>query len=100
MNGFVVREFCDGRISFIQDCALGGDLWTSLKNREEKDFGFRTFGLYALYDSRDPLSDFLGGVVPSVVLTNHDDGKLGFNAVEIPVINAPEDVLGAIATDT
>ena len=38
--------------------------------------------------------------MPSIVLTNHDNGQLWGDAVDVAVVKSPDYMLGSVTTDT
>src|SRR4029453_3613233 len=44
-------------------------------------------------------ADLFGVITAAVVLTDHHDGEFGRDAVDVAVVEAPQDVFGAIPAD-
>jgi hypothetical protein len=52
-----------------------------------------------LHDGFNALGNLLGAVTAHVIGTDHNHSNLGFDAVQFAVLDAPEDVLRAVAAD-
>ena len=98
---FAVVEFLDDLVDLGKFAALGGEILAAGEDAEEEDFGLGGAFLDFFDDGGDAFDDLAGGVVFAVgiVGADHDDGDFGFDAFEVSVLQAPEDVLGAVTTD-
>ena len=86
-------DFGDLRVARI------GNHLAAREDGEQQHLGRRRFGADRLDDGGDAVGDLLGGVAAGVIGADHEDGDLGLDAVEFAVLDAPEDVLGAVAAD-
>src|SRR5688572_25512860 len=97
----VVHDFLEDLVHLKDFAPLRIWIFTARENGEQENFRGGKFGAQFLDDGADAVSDLFGGVVFAVgiVRSDHQDGGFGAEAFEIPVIQAPEDMLGAVATD-
>jgi len=74
---------------------------TAREDRKEEHLGVRRALVDRGDDGLDAGGDLLGGVVggTGVIGADHEHDGLGLNAFELAVLDAPEDVLGAVAAD-
>jgi putative membrane-bound dehydrogenase-like protein len=96
-----VREFMDDLIYLQNLSALVVDVLAAREDRTEENFRLRQPGAKLLDDHAHTLGNLFGGVVFAVgiVRADHEDGGFWTEAVDIAVVETPEDVLGAIAAD-
>ena len=102
MDDFAVVEFFYDIVNLgITDTHFVVWVFTSGENSEQEDFCVRA----VLVDFADDGFDTLGGFggflefVSGVVSADHDDGNFGVGRGELPVVESPEDVLGAVARE-
>ena len=103
VHGLAIVEIFDVGVNlFVEFAELIVWLFSAREDGEEEDFCFGAFFFYNRDDFGDSLGS-LGGVllgVAGVVCADHDDGELGiFLVLEISILEAPDDVLGAVARD-
>jgi hypothetical protein len=69
------------------------------KNAQEQHLGLGQPPAQLLDDRRDASGNLVGRVGPGVVGADHQDRDLGMNSVDLTVLDAPEDMLRAVAAD-
>ena len=78
---------------------IGLGLLAAGEDGEQEDLGPGQLLAERRDDGLDALGDLVGGVGAGVVGADHQDDDLGADAVELAVLDPPEDVLGAVAAD-
>ena len=101
--GFPVVELGDDGVHGLVLVALRVICVTcsAREDAEEEDFGVLRALVDGADDVTDSVGDFFWGVLlgAAVVGADHENDDLGFDAVELTVLDAPEDVLGSVAAD-
>ncbi len=103
-DGFAVgeglEEIVDGG---VVDAEFVGGFFAAWEDAEEEDLGIGEFGVELVEDGFDAGGGvggwFSGFAVTGVVGADHEDDEFGFEAVEVAVVETPEDVFGAVAAD-
>ncbi len=101
-NHLSVVEFGDAIVDFMDGIHLrrsiaGPIAW---KDSQQEDFGFGTFGAHFSNDLLHAFGNLIRRIVFAVVGADHEDDDLGVDAVNFAVLDAPDDMLGAISADT
>lgn len=97
---FAVGELGDHRVrGVVLDALCVGVVRAAGEDPQEQDLRLGEPGPQLFDDGGDAVGDLFGRVRAGVVGADHDDGELGLNAVDVAVVEPPEDVLGAVAAD-
>ena len=100
-NPLAVVQLVQGLVDLEGLGALGAEILAEGEYAEQQDFSLGQL-LAELLDNRSHAFQSLPGrvlIAGDVVDADEDDGNFGFKAVEVAVVEAPEDVLGVIAAD-
>ena len=103
-DGFAIgegfEEIVDGG---VVDAEFVGGFFAAWEDAEEEDLGVWEFGVELVEDGFDACGGvggwFFGFAVTGVIGADHEDDEFGFEAVEVAVVETPEDVFGAVAAD-
>src|SRR5207245_270861 len=71
-------------------------LFATGEDRQNQDLGGGKLGADVLNDRGHTGADLFGGIMAAVVLTDHHDGEFRRDAVDVAVVEAPQDVFSAI----
>src|SRR5204862_1204060 len=70
------------------------------KDAQHQNLDVRLLALQLLDNDRDAAGDLPGGMIGNVIGADHDDRRLGIEAVQLVAVgNAPQDVAGLVAAD-
>ena len=78
---------------------IGRRLLAPGENAEQQDLGLGQPLAQLMHDGGDSLGDLVGRAAAGVVGADHQHDDLGLDALELAVLNPPEDVLGPVAAD-
>lgn len=95
----IVGEFCGHVIGLGETDAFIPRFLATEKDAQEKDLHIREFLAQFVNDGGDATANFLARIVSAIVLANHDDGEFRGDAVEVAMLDPPEDVFSAVAAD-
>ena len=100
-HGLVIGDATQHLIDLSQLAPLGIEVLGAREDGHQQDLGSRKFRAELVHDGADAVHDLLRGVVFAVGIVgpDHHHGRLGLETREVAVVETPEDVLGAIATD-
>ena len=87
----------------LQDfAALRVDALAAREDVEQQHFCLGQFGVEFVYHGRHAVDHLLGGVaaLTGIVCADHHHGDLGADVFYVAVVQSPQDVLGAVATDS
>ena len=96
-----VGVFLNDLVHLVDLAALWIDVFAAREDGDEENLGGGKFAAKFLNDGGDTFGDLFGGVVFAigVVGPDHDDGGFWAETLEVAVIEAVEDMLGAVTTD-
>ena len=98
---FTVIEFLDHLVDLGDFAALVVEVFSTREDSEEEDFHLGLAGAQFFNDGSDAIDDLRAGVriFAGIISANHDDGGFGFHAVEVSMLEAIENRLGAVAAN-
>ena len=101
VNAFPIVQTGDNVVGLVDFIAvrIGTGLLTPGEHAEEQDLGLGLFFPKGADDGGDPFGDPCGGVGPGIVGPDHEDNDARLDALNLALLDAPKDVLGAISTD-
>ena len=105
-NVFAVVQPGERLVDFQQPAALRAESFATRKNSEQQNFCVRLAAADFVHDGGDAFENVVVRVGVRAVLvfarvvgSDHDDGDLGLDTVDLALLKTPEDVFRPVAAD-